>query len=312
MSNNSRRQEARERARLARIAAQRRERRVTVLLRSSIVVGVLAVLTVVTLVIMAGVKPAGPGPRNLADGIIIGEGSKAVRTAALSAGEEPSALVGVGGGSGPATIKLFVDYQCPGCGALEKENADYLAGLVESGAATLEYHPVAILDRMSLGARYSSRAANAAACVADLSPDAFPAVTAALFAAQPEEGTRGPDDAELAKTVTAVKGLQKKAEIRSCIDDQRFGGWVKEATDRALAQGAPGTDLDKLSQTPTVVVNGKVFDASKGVTFQAFVASVVGDAAKADDSAKGDSATETPAPEAGAPEVPQTEPEQQQ
>lgn len=296
MSKNARRAEARERARIAREAARRRERRHAVLVRSGIIAGVLAVVTVVSLVLVGTMRPAGPGPRNMAsDGIVIGEGLVAAPTPALAAGARPSPAPKpspahtpspaptpstspkpAGAPDSPADIRVYLDYLCPLCGQFEKENGDYLRELVDSGAATIDYHPVAILDRASLGSKYSTRSAAAAACVADLSPNSFFDVNSALFAKQPAEGTSGLSNAELAKAVTGVKGVDDKATIDDCIHDQRFAPFVTESTKRALTEKLPGTTAKKLTGTPTVFVDGKQFDSSKQ-TFREFMTSALGE-----------------------------------
>jgi hypothetical protein len=67
-----------------------------------------------------------------------------------------------------ANIVMYVDYLCPFCGQFEATNSESLRTMVESGAATLEVHPIAILTNKSAGTQYSLRAANAAACVRGL------------------------------------------------------------------------------------------------------------------------------------------------
>ncbi|AMM19211.1 hypothetical protein AX769_02515 [Frondihabitans sp. PAMC 28766] len=282
-TKNQRRAAARERARKAMAEAKRRERRTTILVRSGFVTGIVVVLAVIALVVVSGIKPSGPGPRNMAsDGIVIGKSLVAERTGALEAGEKPVPTP-TKRSSATADIRLYTDFQCPACGAFEKENGDYIQDLVEKGAATAELHPVAILDRASLGSKYSTRSASAAACVADLSPDSFFDFDKALFARQPAENTRGLSNDEIMTVAHGVKGLKNAKKIDTCIDDQRFASWVTDATKRALAGPLPGTDVKKLEVTPTVTVNGAQFDGTKQ-TFTEFVATQLG---KADDSRTG-------------------------
>lgn len=276
-TKNQRRVEARERARREREAAKRRELRAKVLLRSGIVAGVVAVSAVVALVVVSGIRPAGPGPRNMAsDGIVVGKGGAAVRTSALAPGATPTPVPSTTSNT-MADIRIYSDFLCPLCGDFENDNKTYLGGLVESGGAMVDYHPMAILDRASAGSKYSTRSANAAACVADFSPDSYFAVNQALFAKQPDEGTVGLSDDELVSLVSKVEGLGSKKEIAECIHDGSFVSWVADSTARALRGPIPGTDADKITGTPTVFVNGKQFDSSKQ-TFKDFVTSVVGDA----------------------------------
>lgn len=275
MGERTRRHQARERARAMREAIEKSERRRRWALRSGIATVVAAMVAAVALVLLQmAPPPPGPGPRNVAsDGIRIGEGLVATRTAALAADDRPTPWP-TSSSTKVADIRLYVDYQCPGCAAFEAENGEYLEGLVRSGAATLDIHPIAILDRFSQGSKYSTRAAAAAACVADLSPDSFFRANAALFADQPAESTAGLTNAQLASIVTGVEGVTRPDEIRACVTTQRFGSWVTASTKRALSQGAGGTDVAKISATPTVIVNGKLYDAANG-PFTDFVTSAV-------------------------------------
>jgi protein-disulfide isomerase len=233
---------------------------------------------VIALIVVSDIKPAGPGPRNMAsDGIEIGKGLVAARTPALAAGKTPKPT-STRNSSATADIRLYTDFLCPACGSFEKQNGDYIEDLVKKGAATVELHPVAILDRLSLGTEYATRSAAAAACVADYAPDSYFEFSKALFARQPAENTKGLPNSELVDVAKGIKGVTNKTKIASCIDHQRFDGWATAATKRALAGPLPGTDVKKLEVTPTVIVNGKAFDSSKQ-TFKEFMAAQLGDAA---------------------------------
>ncbi|RPE78171.1 MULTISPECIES: thioredoxin domain-containing protein [unclassified Frondihabitans] len=274
-----RREAARERARAATAAQKKREARNKLLVRSGILVGIVAFVAVVALVIVTGIKPAGPGSRNMAsDGIVIGKGFVAERTAALAAGQEPTPT------KTPLTdkvahIRLYGDFLCPNCGAFERQNGSYIKGLVKSGGATIEYHPVAILDRASMGTDYSTRAANAAAAVANYSPDSYFAFNEALFAAQPAENSEGLSDARLKSVAGDVTGIDNLKSIEKAIDNREFAGWVADATSRAGDNAMQGSDLKKFVGTPTVIVNGKAWDGTK-LTFTEFVTAAISDTTK--------------------------------
>lgn len=269
------REHARERAREARAAIKRRERRSKVLVRSSILVGLVGVVSVVALVLVTSVTPAGPGPRNMvSDGIAIGKDFTAVRTAAREVTEQP-VPTDTKKSTATADIRLYADFHCPDCKAFDEENGDYLAGLVKSGAATLEFHPIAIVDRLSSGSKYSTRSAAAAGCVADLSPNSYFAANALLMSKQPATGTPGYSNAELATMLSGIDGLENSAEVTRCVDDQRFASWVADATKRVTRGDIPGTDIGQFQGTPTVTVNGLQFDASQS-SFKEFVTAALG------------------------------------
>jgi len=259
-SKNKRRDAARTKAAQLRVEQKKRDRRNRVLLQGGIVVAALAVVVVVVLIIANSVRPDGPGPRNMAsDGLLVGEGLTAVTTPALQpkADPVPSAPDKTGN---VADIRVYLDYLCPFCGTFETTNSDQISQWVESGAATVEVHPISILTSKSAGTQYSLRAANAAACVADSSPDDFLAFNSALFANQPVEGTAGLSDDDL-KALAKSSGVSSNlSAINDCIDATTFKSWVQAATNRALDGPIPNsTSLKAITGTPTVLVNGKQY-----------------------------------------------------
>lgn len=272
-ARNERREAARQRAQRARAQQKRRQRGVRLGLQIGLGVVLLAAATIVTLVLVDSVHPAGPGPANTSQGgVTIGQDLKAVRP---SASASPSAT----DGSGAVRITMYVDYLCPTCGQFEKANGDYIASLVDSGAATVDIHPVATLSNRSQGTKYSLRAANAAACVANDSPDQFFAVNQALFAAQPEQNTAGLTDAQLTRVVTGVDGVREKASIRSCIQDQTYAKWVDERTSAVTGGDIPGSTLREFPGVPLVLVNGQRYELTAPITnddFRTFVVTAAG------------------------------------
>ena len=254
-SKNERREAARQKSKVLRDQQRKKEKRGKVVLQGSVIIAALAILAVVTLVIMNSVKPAAPGPRNmLSDGILIGEGFTATPTAALKAGDDPVPNVR-DESSDVIRIQMYVDYFCPICGSFEKANGDQLSTWIETGAADVEIFPMAILDRASQGTKYATRAANAAACVADSSPDQYYAYNTVLFENQPEEGTEGLSDEELI-ALTKEAGVTNAGTIADCIDEQKFKNWVADARARAQNGPIPNSDVKSVVGTPTVIVNG--------------------------------------------------------
>jgi protein-disulfide isomerase len=281
-TKNQRRQATREKAKELRDAQRKQEKRKRVFLQGGIVVAVLAVVVGVAFILTSAIRPPAPGPMNMAsDGIVVGSELEAVSTPALAAGASP---VATSVDPKVPNIRIYVDYLCPICGQFEKANAEQLATWAENGTATVEYHPIAILTGRSAGSQYSLRAANAAACVANFSPNDFFAFNTLMFQNQPEEGTEGHSDDGLKKIAgkaiatdagTAPAGPVKK-NIESCIDDASYKTWVQSATERATTQSVPHSSLDKVKGTPTVLVNDKQYTGSitDEKEFQAFVLSV--------------------------------------
>jgi protein-disulfide isomerase len=280
-SKRDRREEAREKARIAREAAARKHRRNRILLQGGIGVGILAVAAVVVLVIVNSITPAGPGPKNMASGGILLQGDAttskitAVKTAAVKAGGKTKAT-DQSKLTKTVNISVYLDYQCPYCNQFETTNESQISTWLKSAAVTYEVHPIAILDRPSLGTKYSTRAANAAMCVANYQPNAFLAVNTSFFKNQPDEGTKGLTDQKLISLVKAAGATN--SNIPSCITDGKFKGFVTDQTSTALASKLPNSSISKLTSTPTVIVNGKQFtgaptDASAFASFVAAQAS---------------------------------------
>jgi hypothetical protein len=151
-------------------------------------------------------------------------------------------------------IRVYVDYLSTGSRDFQVANVQQLSEWVSEGAATLSYYPVAMLTAKSNGTKYSLRAAAAAACVAQNSPEYFFAFNNALLAQQPDVESDGYTDTELADLAIA-SGVDGPKVVRSCIENQSYVSWVRTATERALKE-LPGTDGVALTGTPMVLVNG--------------------------------------------------------
>jgi protein-disulfide isomerase len=151
-------------------------------------------------------------------------------------------------GDGPVRVDLFIDFLCPFCRRFEGRSGPALAALVVERAAELDYHPLGFLDPLTT-TRYSSRAASASGCAADVAR--FAAYKDALFAAQPPEGGPGLNDEELIALgrqagITAV-------EFAEGVRQHRYLDWVEFVTARAIQRGVQGT--------PTVLVAGAPVEA---------------------------------------------------
>lgn len=283
-SKKERRDQAREHAREMREAERKRKVRNSWILRGSVGLALVAV-AVITVLVVNSVRQAEieaatpkPGPANmLSDGILLtGDGTGeivAVRTDPIAAGAEPVAT-DITQYADTVNIVTYVDLFCPICQAFEQANAEQIGTWVSSGAATLEVHPISILDRASNGTRYASRAANAMACVANYQPDVFFQASTAMYANQPAEGTTGLTNAEIA-SVLAQAGATD-VNIASCINDETFKQWVTASTERTNVGPIPNSELTRVSGTPTVLVNGYQYtgSVSDATAFAQFVSAV--------------------------------------
>jgi protein-disulfide isomerase len=204
------------------------------------------------------------GPKNMASGGVLLAGQDGqvvtVRTPAVAIGHPVATKVAAEAKT--VNIVEYIDYQCPACLAFEETNLSNTAKLVAAGAVTLEIHPIAFLDRSSEGTRYSSRADNAAACVANFEPDLFLKATAALYEYQPKEGTTGLTNAQLLAVLG--KASVKSAAITKCVDNETFKDWVT-ATTSSVESGTfaqVATTPVSFQGTPTVFVNGVQYTGS--------------------------------------------------
>jgi len=156
--------------------------------------------------------------------------------------------VAVGSATAPVKVEVYLDYMCPYCGRFERANGGELERLVAEGTVRLELYPLSFLDKASGGTRYSTRTANAVATVADRAPDKVLAFNNALFARQPAEGTAGLPDDEIA---ALARSAGVSADVAKLFTDGVFEPWVAASTEAVLETG--------VSSTPTVKINGKVF-----------------------------------------------------
>lgn len=186
-------------------------------------------------------------------------GDESVPAGATEAGGIPvgtSGVVGVDLPDDVPVVRIYADYLCPVCGQFEALVADDLNALREAGLIRLEFHPVSILDRAS-PTQYSSRAANAAATVADGSPEHFLAYSNLLFENQQTEGGAHWTNAELSAFAVEAGVPQ---DVADTIASGKFRIWVTAATQRASIDGMQGT--------PTVMVDGEILDQNQVPYFQ--------------------------------------------
>jgi protein-disulfide isomerase len=240
-------------ARLEEAARKAKRRRVAQVLGGGVILALVAAIVVAVINVTGGPdrdlpEPTGEvvAPRNLT-------GSGAVLA---------------GGAGAPVTVEVYFDYICPACGAFEAANGDELDRLMSEGVAQLELRPISFLDETSEGTRYSTRSANAFATVVDGAPDLAWAFHRALYAEQPEEGTEGLTDDEIAAIATdaGVPG-----DVVDRFADATFEQWVAAVTVAAFDSGIQGT--------PTIKIDGEAFEGDPYT---------VGDLTEAIESAAGD------------------------
>ena len=247
------------------LKAADRKRNLAIQIGLTAIVVVFAVALVLYIVMSGDKKPA--------------EGeAKSVRVAS-------SNVINKEGSSDPkVVVSLYEDFLCPHCGEFEKQFGPTVRKLISTGAIAADYYMVSILDRQGDG--YSSRAANAAYCVADESTDAFQRFHDALFQQQPAEGgATYPDNArltELARQAGAGGG------VPDCISSGRY---VDMSKGLAAATG--------IQATPTIRINGEDYETSTPDALVAKVKEIVGNVPGLDGAAPPEQApAQAPAPAA--------------
>ncbi|CAG7622578.1 DsbA family protein [Leucobacter soli] len=284
LTKNERREQAREQARVAREAEKKREKRNRLYLQGGVLLGVLAILAIVALVLTQAVKPAGPGPENMASGgVTFTKDLAVVPTPALAEGAERVAVES-DWETLPVDMTVFVDYMCPACGNFEGQYGSFLESNVGKGDVNLTVYPINFLDNQSAGTKYSTRAGNLMSCVVNSDPDHAFALHNLLLSeeVQPQEGTTGLTDDQLLEQAEAA-GVDVTTEIRQCVKTQKFADFINGNTKQALevgviglADGArmvrastdqltgeeesdfqPADEPQRVVSTPTVIVNGQ-------------------------------------------------------
>ncbi|MDZ5146291.1 DsbA family protein, partial [Microbacterium testaceum] len=169
-------------------------------------------------------------------------------------------------GSGPRTVDLYLDAMCPYCKVFEQTSGPLLWADAEKGETTVRLHPLAILDRLSQGTEYSTRAAAYLTAVAEAEPDKLRGFVQALYAHQPAENSSGLSNQQL-------DALASASGISADLTPASYVGWVRAQTALALQGPLPTTDqVSAIQHVPTVIVQGDVFagDSSASDLFESF------------------------------------------
>lgn len=170
--------------------------------------------------------------------------------------------VTVGNAQAPVTVDIYEDLQCPICNQLEQSGLtkDFDAK-IKATNIKVNYHVMSFLDSSSNGNRYSSRAANAAYCASDQSPEDFQKFHDIAYGQtngknnQPAEGSNGLPDSTLIEWGKQA-GITS-ADFSSCVTSDQHKDLVAGVTDQASKNGVNGT--------PTVFVQGKRLGSESSV-----------------------------------------------
>ena len=148
-----------------------------------------------------------------------------------------------------ATLELFKDFQCPGCGFFEATYGDAVAQLAEEGVVKVILRPAVFLDDRTPGEFHSSRALNALGCAIDQGVGIE--YKKAVYATQPTTEGSGWTDAQLI-SLASVVGITGDGvtTFSKCVTEQEHMIWGSVADDFFASSG--------VNSTPTVRLNGEV------------------------------------------------------
>ena len=263
---------AREQAQQMRIAQEAADKRKSLFIKLGVLVAVVAVIALVAAIILQNnsgkVADTGNAPKggNAAGGIVLTSDKAVADTSnitvdATKAGAQPEQGATpaprdtkASAKGEPVNLLIYVDVNCVHCASFETEYADQIATWLAAGDVKVEYRNVAFLDSGS-PTNFSSRGANALACVADQAPASYLPFSKALFAHYPEGEMKNDALIQLAK--------DNGADIASCVKDGTFRPFVKFTDAAARA--------DAIGGTPSIFVQGKEWDQNANPDLVALV-----------------------------------------
>lgn len=256
---------ARDQARRIQQDQERRQRSSSMVLRVGVIVVALVVVVGLTFFVInqrsngdrvAATEGPAPAAANEQGGITLTSATELAEggdlgTIDASEVEEPGSELPIGvepreEGEPPHLI-IYADANCVHCANFETQHAEQIKDWVDAGDITVEYRMVGFLDGNS-ATNYSSRAANAMACMADESPENYQDYTAEVI----EHQTAGElSDEELVSLASETYD----ADIQECVDGATYRPFVSYTTAQAQANGVEGT--------PTVYIDDEDWGASE-------------------------------------------------
>lgn len=229
-SDKDRRAAQREEIRRQRQAELKRQKRIRTTIIAAVAVVALAIAAGIGWAIYQSTRPAGP-----------------VTPPQGVAADQP--YYQSGADSGKPVVDVYLDYMCPICNQFEQLNGAELKALADADQITLREHTRTFLDPMSTTGDYSTRAANALACVADEGEDKRVAMNTLLFENQPAERTPGLTNAQLTEY---AKQAGASDAVADCISSKKHVSWLHDVVEPEAQKSAP-------NGTPTVLIDGEVF-----------------------------------------------------
>jgi len=230
----------------ARAGGQKRRATVTWIVAGVIVVGLMSAL--VAFILRQGAVDGGSTAGPSSAPVVGSDGGFGVGS---------SGVVGKDLDATRVRLDVYFDFMCPYCALFESSQAATLDDLRSQGIVDVYYHPLAYLDEASSGTKYSTRAASAAALVAQDSPESFVGFVQQLMANQPAEGSEGLSDEQI-QSLASAAGVPDPVVAR--IPDHEFASWVRGSSEEANKAG--------VRYTPTLGFNGDIQDPTDSASVQ--------------------------------------------
>ena len=173
-------------------------------------------------------------------------------------------------GASYRTVDAYMDFNCPGCGSVDRSLTQYYQEYLSSGQIVLNIHPIAFLDAMSTD-DYSTRAANSVYRLLDVAPDKVYDYVTYLFSdgVQPGEGTdyESFTDDDLQEAAVSVGVPESDAAV---IADRKYADYVRNVTTYVTNDKTLWRSNATSFATPVVLVDGQQlsFDGTDGFVEQ--------------------------------------------
>jgi protein-disulfide isomerase len=203
------------------------------------IIGGLGVVVVVVIIIVAVVLQSTPG-------------GTVTRAEGLPPHfSDDGTMILMNSAEGVPTVDIYYDYQCPGCGSLERNYGKALEQLAEENKIELRLHTMTFLDQASWSKGASTNGAIGAAC-ADYQ-GMFADYHLAVFNNQPDSESDSIEPSVFRDTIPEEIGMtgDTLTEFQECYDGRETVSYVN-AVNKASQQAG-------VTSTPTVDVNGTRF-----------------------------------------------------
>lgn len=141
----------------------------------------------------------------------------------------------VGDPRAPERLHVYQDLNCPHCKQLHGEMGGDLTTWAQGPDVAAEFTVVDYLGPRTTHA-FSTRGANLLALVADVDPEAWPAVQQALLDMQPTSTTAEVTDEELVAAARGAGADLDEADV-AAVEQLAYADWVAAATAEAAAAG---------------------------------------------------------------------------